>query len=57
MIMYLMSRGADINAVSRRGQTVADMANGPVQRIPPFVETVKLLEQLGSRNSNKCRSC
>jgi ankyrin repeat protein len=57
LIMYLMSKGADITAVSRRGQTVADMANGPVQRIPPFVETVKLLEKLGSKNSNKCRSC
>jgi ankyrin repeat protein len=57
LIMYLMSKGADINAISRRGQTVADMANGPVQRIPPFVETVKLLEKLGSKNSNKCRSC
>ena len=57
LIMYLMSKGADISAVSRRGQTVADMANGPVQRIPPFVETVKLLEKLGSKNSNKCRSC
>jgi ankyrin repeat protein len=57
LIMYLMSKGADITAVSRRGQTVADMANGPVQRIPPFVETVKLLEKMGSRNSNKCRSC
>jgi hypothetical protein len=53
----LMSKGADINAISRRGQTVADMANGPVQRIPPFVESVKLLEKLGSKNSNKCRSC
>jgi ankyrin repeat protein len=57
LIHYLMSKGADITAVSRRGQTVADMANGPVQRIPPFVETVKLLESLGSKNSNKCRSC
>lgn len=57
LIMYLMSKGADIHAISRRGQTVADMANGPVQRIPPFVETVKLLEKLGSKNSNKCRSC
>ena len=57
LIMYLMSKGADISAVSRRGQTVADMANGPVQRIPPFVETVALLEKLGSKNSNKCRSC
>ena len=57
LIEYLMSKGADITAVARRGQTVADMANGPVQRIPPFVETVKLLEKLGSKNSNKCRSC
>lgn len=56
-IKYLMSKGADINAVSRRGQTVADMANGPVQRIPPFLETVELLVKLGSKNSNKCRSC
>jgi ankyrin repeat protein len=57
LIMYLMSKGADVTAVSRRGQTVADMANGPVQRIPPFVETVALLEKLGSKNSHKCRSC
>ncbi|MCC6316670.1 MAG: ankyrin repeat domain-containing protein [Gemmatimonadaceae bacterium] len=57
LIQYLMSKGADITVVSRRGQTVADMANGPVQRIPPFVETVALLEKLGSKNSHKCRSC
>lgn len=57
LIEYLMSRGADITAVARRGQTVADMANGPVQRIPPFVETVALLEKLGSKNSHKCKSC
>jgi len=57
LIMYLMSKGADITAVSRRGQTVADMANGPVQRIPPFENIVALLEKLGSKNSHKCRSC
>ncbi len=57
LIMYLMSKGADINAVSRKGETVADMANGPVQRIPPFPETVALLEKLGSKNSHKCKSC
>ncbi len=57
LIKYLLSKGADITVLSRKGQTVADMANGPVQRIPPFVETVKLLEQLGSKNSNKCKSC
>ena len=57
LIQYLLSKGADINAVARRGQTVADMANGPVQRIPPFPETVALLEKLGSKNSHKCKSC
>ena len=57
LIRYLLSKGADIGAVSRKGQTVADMANGPVQRIPPFVETVALLEKLGSKNNHKCKSC
>ena len=57
LIEYLVSKGADVKALSRRGQTTADMANGPVQRIPPFLETVDLLVKLGSKNSNKCRSC
>jgi ankyrin repeat protein len=57
LIQYLISKGADVTAVSRRGQTTADMANGPVQRIPPFLETVALLEKLGSKNSHKCKSC
>lgn len=57
LIDYLISKGAEISVVSRKAQTVADMANGPVQRIPPFVETVKKLEKLGSKNSNKCKSC
>jgi ankyrin repeat protein len=57
LIQYLVSKGADITVVSRKGQTVADMANGPVQRIPPFLETVALAEKLGSKNSHKCKSC
>jgi len=57
MIEYLVSKGVDIKAVSRRGQTVADMANGPVQRITPFLETVALAEKLGSKNSHQCKSC
>jgi ankyrin repeat protein len=57
LIQYLVSKGADVTAVSRKGQTTADMANGPVQRIPPFLETVALLEKLGSKNSHKCKSC
>lgn len=57
MIFYLVSEGADVTVVSRRGQTTADMANGPAQRIQPFPETVALLMKLGSKNSNKCVSC
>ena len=57
LIEYLVARGAEVTAVSRKGQTTADMANGPVQRVPPFPATIALLEKLGSKNSNKCRSC
>jgi ankyrin repeat protein len=57
LIEYLVSKGADVTLLSRRGQTTADMANGPVQRVPPFLETVALLMKLGSKNSLKCLSC
>jgi uncharacterized protein len=57
LIEYLVSKGGDVTAVSRRGQTTADMANGPVQRISPFPETVALLEKLGSKNNHRCLSC
>ena len=57
MILYLVSKGADVTAVARSGQTTADMANGPVQRVSPFPATVALLEKLGSKNSHKCVSC
>ena len=36
MILYLVSKGADVKAVARSGQTTADMANGPVQRLRRF---------------------
>jgi ankyrin repeat protein len=57
MIRYLVSRGADVKAVARNGMTTADMANGPVQRISPYLETVKLLESLGSKNNHRCVAC
>ena len=57
MIFYLIDHGADITALNRRGQTVADMANGPVQRMQPFPATVALLEKLGSRNNHRCQGC
>jgi ankyrin repeat protein len=56
-ILYLVAKGADVTKVNREGQTVADMANGPVQRVQPWPETLKLLEKLGSKNNNKCVSC
>jgi len=56
-ILYLVSKGADVKKVNREGQTVADMANGPVQRVQPWPEALKLLEKLGSKNNNKCVSC
>ena len=57
MILYLVSKGADVTSVNREGLTTADMANGPVQRTQPYPETVALLMKLGSKNSNKCVSC
>ncbi|MBW3533701.1 MAG: ankyrin repeat domain-containing protein [Gemmatimonadetes bacterium] len=57
MVLYLVSKGADVTVVSRRGQTTADMANGPVQRVSPFPETVALLESLGSHNNDNCLTC
>jgi len=57
MILYLVSRGAKVDAVSKNGVTVVDMANGPRQRIQPYPETVALLELLGAKNSHKCISC
>jgi uncharacterized protein len=57
MIKYLVSKGADVRMVNREGQTTVDMANGPVQRIQPFPETIKLLESLGAKNNHKCVSC
>ena len=57
LIMYLADQGVDVSQVSRRGQTTADMANGPVQRTQPFPDTVALLESLGAQNSHQCLSC
>ena len=57
LIMYLVGEGVDVTAVARSGQTTADMANGPVQRISPFLGTVALLESLGSKNNHRCVGC
>jgi ankyrin repeat protein len=57
MIRYLVSKGANPLAVNRAGQTTVDMANGPVQRVQPFPETIALLEKMGAKNNHKCVSC
>ncbi len=57
MILYLVSKGARVDIVGKNGLTVADMANGPRERIQPFPETVKLLVSLGAKNNNRCVSC
>lgn len=56
-ILFLVERGADITLLSRRGHTVADMANSPEQRAQPHPPTVAMLEKLGSKNNHNCRSC
>ena len=57
LILYLVSKGADPLVVNRKGQTTVDKANGPIQRIEPFPETIKLLESLGAKNNHNCVSC
>jgi len=56
-VRYLVDQGADVKAESRKGQTTADMANGPIQRVAPFPETIALLVSLGAKNNNNCVSC
>ena len=57
VIHYLVEKGADVRAINRKGQSTADMANGPFQRTQPYFDTVALLESLGSINNDNCVSC
>ena len=57
MIKYLVSKGAVVTTVNRAGQTTVDLANGPVQRVQPYPETIRFLESLGATNNHKCVSC
>ena len=51
MIRYLVAQGADVRAITRLGQSTADMARGGragfFTRVP-YPETVSLLRSLGS---------
>jgi ankyrin repeat protein len=55
-IQYLVDHGAKIDAKTKAGDTVADLANGPFEKSLPNPEAVTLLVKLGSVNSNNCRS-
>lgn len=57
LIHYLVEKGADVEAINRKGQSTADLANGPVQRTQPYFDTIELLESLGSINNDNCVSC
>jgi ankyrin repeat protein len=57
MIKYLVTKGADVARMNRAGQTTIDLANGPVQRVQPFPETIEFLASLGAKNNHKCVSC
>lgn len=56
-VLYLVSKGADVKRLNREGNSTADMANGPVQRVQPFPETLALLEKLGAVNHHRCITC
>ena len=57
LVRYLVEKGADVMVVSRKGETTVDMANGPIQRLSPFPETIALLESYGAINNHNCVSC
>ena len=44
MILYLVSKGANLEAITKSGQTIADMANGSRQRVQPYADTLALLD-------------
>jgi ankyrin repeat protein len=56
-IEFLVSKGADVKAVNRAGETTVDMANSPVSRIEPYPATIALLEKLGAKNNHRCKAC
>jgi ankyrin repeat protein len=56
MINFLITKGAKIDAITKEGDSIADMANGPIPHSIPHPDTVALLEKLGSSNHHNCRS-
>lgn len=56
LIQYFLAHGADLNAKTKLGDTVADSANGLFEHAVVHPDTVALLESLGSKSNNNCRS-
>jgi uncharacterized protein len=56
LIKFLVAKGAKTDVKTKAGDTIADMANGPIPHSIPHQDTVALLESLGSANSHNCRS-
>jgi ankyrin repeat protein len=56
LVRFLVTRGAKTDVKTKAGDTIADMANGPIPHSIPHADTVALLEGLGSANSHNCRS-
>jgi ankyrin repeat protein len=56
LVRFLVSKGAKTDVKTKAGDTIADMANGPIPHSIPHADTVALLETLGSANSHNCRS-
>jgi len=56
LIKFLVAKGAKTDVKTKTGDTIADMANGPIPHSIPHPDSVALLEGLGSENSHNCRS-
>ncbi|HTB11005.1 MAG TPA: ankyrin repeat domain-containing protein [Bryobacteraceae bacterium] len=56
LVKFLVAKGAKTDVKTKTGDTIADMANGPIPHSIPHPDTVALLESLGSANSHNCRS-
>jgi ankyrin repeat protein len=56
LVKFLVAKGAKTDVKTKTGDTIADMANGPIPHSIPHPDTMALLESLGSANSHNCRS-
>ena len=48
-------QGTDVTAVARSGQNTVELANGPAQRIQPFVETHRAAGAAGGEKQSPLR--